>query len=238
MTKFIYQFTKSTAVSHCLRYFPKIASEVPLGVHQSTDTHPYTSHSSSPLHGRHCWQLPQSWCIQGHTPGCRTLVYRGTLPHTSHCPLQPHRSCCMFFHPFHRRGRKSRDRFFLIGRGTPLCTQHFLSQPHRCCCMFFHPFHRRGRRSQDRFFLIGRGTPLCTQHFLSQPHRCCRIFFHPFHRRGRRSLDIFFLVCRGTLPCSSHYPPQPGRSCCKFSPPCHTQDHTGQSRSFLIILPG
>merc|ERR1712013_633822 len=198
MTKFIYQFTKSTAVSHCLRYFPKIASEVPLGVHQSTGTHPYTSHSSSPLHGRHCWQLPQSWCIQGHTPGCRTLVYRGTLPHTSHCPLQPHRSCCMFFHPFHRRGRKSRDRFFLIGRGTPLCTQHFLSQP----------------------------------------HRCCRIFFHPFHRRGRRSLDIFFLVCRGTLPCSSHYPPQPGRSCCKFSHPCHTQDHTGQSRSFLIILPG
>merc|ERR1712013_401264 len=156
MTKFIYQFTKSTAVSHCLRYFPKIASEVPLGVHQSTDTHPYTSHSSSPLHGRHCWQLPQSWCIQGHTPGCRTLVYRGTLPHTSHCPLQPHRSCCRFF--------------------------------------------------------------------------------HPFHRRGRRSLDIFFLVCRGTLPCTQHYPPQPGRSCCKFSHPCHTQDHTGQSRSFLIIL--
>merc|ERR1712013_128658 len=166
MTKFIYQFTKSTAVSHCLRYFPKIASEVPLGVHQSTDTHPYTSHSSSPLHGRHCWQLPQSWCIQGHTPGCRTLVYRGTLPHTSHCPLQPHRSCCRSFHPFHRRGHRPQDRFFLIGKGTPLCTQQFLSQPHRCCCMFFHPFHRRGRRSQDRFFLIGRGTPLCTQHFL------------------------------------------------------------------------
>merc|ERR1712013_831173 len=99
MTKFIYQFTKSTAVSHCLRYFPKIASEVPLGVHQSTGTHPYTSHSSSPLHGRHCWQLPQSWCIQGHTPGCRTLVYRGTLPHTSHCPLQPHRSCCRSSRP-------------------------------------------------------------------------------------------------------------------------------------------
>merc|ERR1712013_696028 len=200
MTKFIYQFTKSTAVSHCLRYFPKIASEVPLGVHQSTGTHPYTSHSSSPLHGRHCWQLPQSWCIQGHTPGCRTLVYRGTLPHTSHCPLQPHRSCCRSSRPSH--------------------TQESRFQSRSC---------------QD---LIRKGTPLCTQHFLSQPHRCCCMFFHPFHRRGRRPLDIFFLVCRGTLPCSSHYPPQPGRSCCKFSHPCHTQDHTGQSRSFLIILPG
>merc|ERR1712013_323357 len=110
MTKFIYQFTKSTAVSHCLRYFPKIASEVPLGVHQSTGTHPYTSHSSSPMHGRHCWQLPQSWCIQGHTPGCRTLVYRGTLPHTLHCPLQPHRSCCRSSHPSHTQENRFQSR--------------------------------------------------------------------------------------------------------------------------------